>query len=72
VPDHKSIGFIGVVGAMGGPICRNLVKRSSAAVTLFDLEAEPLAPAARGRRQHTGIIDSSVLSNPKFEEVAAK
>jgi 3-hydroxyisobutyrate dehydrogenase len=42
VPDHKSIGFIGL-GVMGGPICRNLVKRSSAAVTLFDLGPEPLA-----------------------------
>ena len=37
----KSIGFIGL-GVMGEPICRNLVKKSGARVTAFDLAAEPL------------------------------
>jgi 3-hydroxyisobutyrate dehydrogenase len=42
MPDYKSIGFIGL-GVMGEPICRNLVKKSGAAVTVFDLAPEPLA-----------------------------
>ena len=37
----KSIGFIGL-GVMGEPICRNLVKKSGARVTAFDVAAEPL------------------------------
>ncbi len=37
----KSIGFIGL-GVMGEPICRNLVKKSGARVSAFDLAAEPL------------------------------
>jgi 3-hydroxyisobutyrate dehydrogenase len=37
----EAIGFIGL-GVMGEPICRNLVKKSSARVTAFDLAAEPL------------------------------
>jgi 3-hydroxyisobutyrate dehydrogenase len=39
---YKTIGFIGL-GVMGEPICRNLVKRSSARVIAFDLSPEPLA-----------------------------
>src|ERR1700757_3643533 len=39
---NKSIGFIGP-GVMGEPICRNLVKKSGAAVIVFDLAPEPLA-----------------------------
>jgi 3-hydroxyisobutyrate dehydrogenase-like beta-hydroxyacid dehydrogenase len=38
---YKSIGFIGL-GVMGEPICRNLVRKSGAVVTAFDLAAEPL------------------------------
>src|ERR1700759_5135781 len=38
---YKSIGFIGL-GVMGEPICRNLVKKSGAAVTAVDVAAEPL------------------------------
>src|SRR5215467_12197228 len=37
----KAIGFIGL-GVMGEPICRNLVKKSGARVSAFDLAAEPL------------------------------
>jgi 3-hydroxyisobutyrate dehydrogenase len=36
-----TIGFIGL-GVMGEPICRNLVKKSGARVTAFDLSPEPL------------------------------
>jgi 3-hydroxyisobutyrate dehydrogenase len=39
---YKTVGFIGL-GVMGEPICRNLVKKSGAAVTAFDLAPEPLA-----------------------------
>jgi 3-hydroxyisobutyrate dehydrogenase len=42
VPPYKTIGFIGL-GVMGEPICRNLVKKSGAAVLAFDLAPEPLA-----------------------------
>jgi 3-hydroxyisobutyrate dehydrogenase len=38
---YKTIGFIGL-GVMGEPICRNLVKKSGARVTAFDLAKEPL------------------------------
>jgi 3-hydroxyisobutyrate dehydrogenase len=39
---YKAIGFLGL-GVMGEPICRNLVKKSGAAVLAFDLAPEPLA-----------------------------
>jgi 3-hydroxyisobutyrate dehydrogenase len=42
MPEYKTIGFIGL-GVMGEPICRNLVKKSGAAVIVFDLAPEPLA-----------------------------
>ena len=32
------VGFIGV-GNMGGPMCRNIIKRSNHQVTVFDLNA---------------------------------
>src|SRR6202161_1645468 len=38
----KTIGFIGL-GVMGEPICRNLVKKSGAAVIVFDLSQQALA-----------------------------
>jgi hypothetical protein len=38
---YKRIGFIGL-GVMGEPICRNLLKKSGAAVIAFDLAPEPL------------------------------
>src|SRR5580693_4520655 len=38
----KTIGFIGL-GVMGEPICRNLVRKSGAAVIAFDLAPEPVA-----------------------------
>jgi 3-hydroxyisobutyrate dehydrogenase-like beta-hydroxyacid dehydrogenase len=42
MPDHKTIGFIGL-GVMGEPICRNLVKKSGKRVIAFDLLPDPLA-----------------------------
>jgi 3-hydroxyisobutyrate dehydrogenase len=39
---YRTIGFIGL-GVMGEPICRNLVRKSGAAVIAFDLAAEPLS-----------------------------
>jgi 3-hydroxyisobutyrate dehydrogenase-like beta-hydroxyacid dehydrogenase len=38
---YKRIGFIGL-GVMGEPICRNLVRKSGAAVIAFDLAPQPL------------------------------
>jgi len=51
---HKTIGFIGL-GVMGEPICRNLVRKSGAHVTAFDLSPEPLA---RLREQGAAIAAS--------------
>ena len=39
---YKTIGFIGL-GVMGEPICRNLLNKSGARITAFDLSPEPLA-----------------------------
>jgi 3-hydroxyisobutyrate dehydrogenase-like beta-hydroxyacid dehydrogenase len=39
---YQTIGFIGL-GVMGEPICRNLVKKSGAAVTVFDLSQQAVA-----------------------------
>jgi 3-hydroxyisobutyrate dehydrogenase-like beta-hydroxyacid dehydrogenase len=41
-----TIGFIGL-GVMGEPMCRNLARKSGAAVVAFDQRAEPLAALAR-------------------------
>ena len=54
MPQYKTIGFIGL-GVMGEPICRNLVKKSGAAVLAFDLAPEPLA---RLRAEGAGIAGS--------------
>jgi 3-hydroxyisobutyrate dehydrogenase-like beta-hydroxyacid dehydrogenase len=40
--ERPGIGFIGA-GVMGEPMCRNLVAKSGAEVTVFDLAPEPLA-----------------------------
>jgi 3-hydroxyisobutyrate dehydrogenase len=52
---YKSIGFIGL-GVMGEPICRNLVKKSGARVTAFDLSPEPL----RRLREEGVVVATSV------------
>jgi 3-hydroxyisobutyrate dehydrogenase-like beta-hydroxyacid dehydrogenase len=41
-----TVGFIGL-GVMGEPMCRNLAKKSGAAVVAFDDRPEPLAALAR-------------------------
>ena len=41
-----TLGFIGL-GVMGEPMCRNLARKSGAAVVAFDQRAEPLAALAR-------------------------
>jgi len=41
-----TLGFIGL-GVMGEPMCRNLAKKSGAAVVAFDERAEPLETLAR-------------------------
>jgi 3-hydroxyisobutyrate dehydrogenase len=51
---YQTIGFIGL-GVMGEPICRNLVKKSGAAVIAFDLAPEPLA---RLRAEGAAVADS--------------
>src|ERR1700757_2851854 len=62
---NKSIGFIGL-GVMGEPICRNLIKKSGAAVIAFDLAPEPLARlgaggAAIGASVAQGVSSSDIL-----------
>lgn len=54
MPGYSTIGFIGL-GVMGEPICRNLVRKSGAAVLAFDLAAEPLA---RLRAEGAGVAAS--------------
>jgi 3-hydroxyisobutyrate dehydrogenase len=51
---YKRIGFIGL-GVMGEPICRNLVRKSGAAVIAFDLAPEPLQ---RLRDEGAGVVGS--------------
>src|SRR5438093_207248 len=41
-----TLGFIGL-GVMGEPMCRNLARKSGAAVVACDQRAEPLAALAR-------------------------
>ncbi len=51
---YKRIGFIGL-GVMGEPICRNLVRKSGAALIAFDLALEPLQ---RLRDEGAGVVGS--------------
>jgi len=57
---YKSIGFIGL-GVMGEPICRNLVKKSGARVTAFDLSPEPLK-----RLREEGVVVAASVAAPSF------
>jgi 3-hydroxyisobutyrate dehydrogenase-like beta-hydroxyacid dehydrogenase len=52
---YKTIGFIGL-GVMGEPICRNLVKKSGAAVIAFDLSEGPLARLRAERAVIAGSV----------------
>ena len=53
------VGFIGV-GNMGGPMCRNIVKRSNHQVTVFDLNASAVkACTDLGATAGTSIADAT-------------
>jgi 3-hydroxyisobutyrate dehydrogenase len=72
---YRTIGFIGL-GVMGEPICRNLVKKSGAAVIAFDLEPGPLArlreegaAAAASVAQVIGSSDIVFLCLPSAKHV---
>jgi 3-hydroxyisobutyrate dehydrogenase len=64
MPQYKTIGFIGL-GVMGEPICRNLVRKSGAAVTAFDLAPEPLARL----RAEGAVIAGSVAELVRNSEI---
>jgi 3-hydroxyisobutyrate dehydrogenase len=69
------VGFIGV-GNMGGPMCRNIVKRSNHQVTVFDLNAAALktctdlgATAAKSVADVTKGADVVMTSLPMPKDV---
>src|SRR5882757_2027052 len=71
------VGFIGV-GNMGGPMCRNIVKRSNHQVTVFDLNAAALktctdlgATAAKSVADVTKGADVVMTSLPMPRDVEA-
>ena len=73
----ERIGFIGV-GAMGEPMCRNLVRKHDGPVTCYDLDPAPLARlAADGARVASSLADLAdgadivFLSLPAGHEVRA-
>lgn len=55
------IGFIGL-GVMGEPICRNLVRKAGLPVTVFDMQAEPLARLAADGAQTAASMSELVAS----------
>jgi 3-hydroxyisobutyrate dehydrogenase len=59
---YKTIGFIGL-GVMGEPICRNLVKKSGAAVIAFDLAPEPLARMRAEGASVAGSVAEAVTNS---------
>ncbi|GAA2207350.1 2-hydroxy-3-oxopropionate reductase [Nonomuraea monospora] len=69
------LGFIGL-GVMGGPMCRNLVRRSGVPVTAFDLNAEALdaceadqAGSAAEVARRSDIVFLSLPAAPHVESV---
>src|SRR6266850_2421427 len=71
------VGFIGV-GNMGGPMCRNIVKKSNHQVTVFDLNAAALktctdlgATAAKSVAEVTKGADVVMTSLPMPKDVEA-
>ena len=71
------VGFIGV-GNMGGPMCRNIVKRSNHQVTVFDLNAAAVktctdlgATAAKSVADVTQSADLVMTSLPMPKDVEA-
>jgi hypothetical protein len=61
---YKAIGFIGL-GVMGGPICGNLVKKSGAAVVVFDLSEQALAQL----RAEGAVVAASVAEVVKRSDI---
>jgi 3-hydroxyisobutyrate dehydrogenase-like beta-hydroxyacid dehydrogenase len=71
------VGFIGV-GNMGGPMCRNIIKRSNHQVTVFDLNAAAVkactdlgATAAKSIAEVTQGADVVMTSLPMPKDVEA-
>jgi 3-hydroxyisobutyrate dehydrogenase len=71
------VGYIGV-GNMGGPMCRNLIKRSNHSVTVFDLNPEAVktctdlgASAAKSVAEVTRGADIVMTSLPMPRDVEA-
>ncbi|MEV0623645.1 NAD(P)-dependent oxidoreductase [Nonomuraea sp. NPDC050404] len=69
------LGFIGL-GVMGGPMCRNLVRRSGVPVTAFDLNADALDACEAGRAgsaaevaRRSDIVFLSLPAAPHVESV---
>jgi 3-hydroxyisobutyrate dehydrogenase-like beta-hydroxyacid dehydrogenase len=61
-----TLGFIGL-GVMGEPMCRNLAKKSGAAVVAFDRRAEPLAAlAGDGVRSAASAADVMAAADVVF------
>jgi len=62
----RSIGFIGL-GVMGGPMCRNVVRKHPAPVHAFDLNAAALRdPVEVGARPTRSIADVAAASDIIF------
>ncbi len=71
------VGYIGV-GNMGGPMCRNIIKRSNHAVTVFDLNPAAVktctdlgATAAKSVAEATKGADVVMTSLPMPRDVEA-
>jgi len=71
------VGFIGV-GNMGGPMCRNIIKRSNHQVTVFDLNAASVktctdlgATAAKSVAEVASTADVVMTSLPMPRDVEA-
>ncbi|MCY3595913.1 MAG: NAD(P)-dependent oxidoreductase, partial [Rhodospirillales bacterium] len=67
----ERIGFIGV-GAMGEPMCRNLVRKHDGPVTCYDLDRTPLERlAADGARVASSLADLADGSDIVFLSLPA-
>ena len=62
------VGFIGV-GNMGGPMCRNIIKRSNHQVTVFDLN--PAAEIGAGLHRRGVQVEHRHLVIAALDDVAA-
>jgi 3-hydroxyisobutyrate dehydrogenase-like beta-hydroxyacid dehydrogenase len=52
---HMKVGFIGV-GSMGGPMCRNIVRKSNQEIAVFDLNAAAMKACTDLGAKPTGSI----------------